>query len=231
MLYDVLGDYRKAEAYLIAASEQVGFLGLTSSRIDLLLLGKCSGSITSVQQAICFRSLGSLKSQTHSSRKLKTDLWARVAWSGSPVAFSVVHDLDVQLERLRALIPVLTNSFLPFSDPVDASMNNLLHSIESLDMCISREITSSLGVHDDLSVATNMFGSVIARVKLCHAKSLLGVAGASEGDMKAVKTICDELIKSDATVSPRLRSLTYYFLLSLLLGNRSGQGSAQPFMA
>ena len=210
--YDVLGDYRKAEAYLIAASEQAGLHGLPSSRVDLPSLGKCSGSIKSVHQAMCFRSLVSLKAQLHPYVELKSDLWSRVVWSGSPVEFNVADELEVQLERLRALTPLLKISSLPCEDLTNTSMNNLLLSIDALGMSFSRDFTSSFVVHDDLSIDTNVFGNAIARVKLCQAKSLLGVDSTSSDNMKAVKTICDELIDGNMTVSPCLRSLAFYFL-------------------
>ncbi|KAI2500125.1 Peptidase family C50 [Fragilaria crotonensis] len=204
--YDVFGDYRKAEAYLLAASEQASLQGLGTSRVDLRSLGESSGSISSVQQAVCFRSLVSLKAQFHPWEELKTDLWSRVAWSGAPVEFAVVDDLEVQLERLRTLTPILTPSFLP-SEGVD----NLLLSIAALDMTVSHDFVSSFEVLDELSMDTNVFGNAIARVKLCQARSLLSLDGCSVDSMDAVKTICYELIGMSA-VSTRLQSLAYYFL-------------------
>jgi hypothetical protein len=209
--YDVLGDFRKAEAYLVAASEQARLQGLGTSRVDLCSLGESCRSITSVQQAVCFRSLVSLKAQLHPWEEMKADLWTRVTWSDAPVEIAVVDDLDVQLERLRALTPILTHNALPSEGLDEASLKNLLVSIDALGMSASRDFISSFGVLREISMDTNVFGNAIARVKLCQARSLFSVHGASADGMGAVNTICNELIAMPA-VSPCLRSLAYYFL-------------------
>ena len=224
-VYDILGDYRKAEAYLISASAQAGLQVSTGTRVDLISLGKSSCLIKSTQQMICYRSLVSLKSQLHSTKQLKTDIWKRVAWSDTAIELAADEDLEVRLEQLHTLTTFLCNRELQNNSIEDRMVKNLLASTDALDLSFSKEITSPFGSVDAALFDTSIFGNMVARVKLCQAQNLLTASCKSNSNFNAAEAICSELIDADPAIAPSLCALAYYYLGLIHLGfaRKSGE--------
>lgn len=218
--YDMLGDYKKAEAYLIAAIQKVGLATPETNRIDLPSMRTLSSTLNTPHQYRCFRELLALKTRVHSSCDVNREL-SPIVRSMVPLYVSGNGQLELQLEKLQMLATFLDQSRQEEETIDPVLVLGLADSIPAVDANFCNQIVSSFHLEDH---AANIFVNTTTRCNLNLVYEVIFGSGEFSSTVD-VETVCADAISQATDVVPSLRALACYYLGTIRLDSARRSGA------
>lgn len=217
--YDSLGDYKKAEAYLIAAFEKVGLATPETNRIDLPSMRALSSTLNTPHQYRCFRELLALKTRIHPCCDVNREL-KPIVHSTLPLHVSGNGKLELQLEKLQLLATFLGQCRQEGETIDPVLVQGLADSIPAVDVNFCNQVLSCFLPEDH---AANIFVNTITRCNLNLVHEVIFGSGEIFSTEDA-ETVCADAISQATDVIPSLRALACYYLgiIRLDSARRSG---------